>query len=204
MTNDAIHAVLLDLGNVLVFHDNGHLIARLAALGRRPAPEVAAALSPLWDACNIGRLAGADLRRAVSAAAGLSAALEPAAFADVWSCHFTVHQEVLPLVEALVGRVKLVLVSNTNADHIAALRPRLPLLDRFDSLVLSHEVGVAKPAPALFAEAVRRAGTTPERALFFDDVAAYVDAARACGLRAELFTDAETFRRQLAAHRITV
>jgi putative hydrolase of the HAD superfamily len=192
-----VDAVLLDLGNVLVFHDNDLLLARLAALGRRPVAEVTAALAPLWEPCNVGRLAGDELRQAVAAAVG--APIDTDTFARVWSCHFTVHEEVLPLVESLLGRVKVLLVSNTNATHIAALRPRLPILDRFDGLVLSHEVGVAKPAPAIFAEALRRAAAAPARAVFFDDVAAYVDAARRLGLRGEVFTDAATFRAQLAA-----
>jgi putative hydrolase of the HAD superfamily len=137
----------------------------------------------------------------VAAAAGTD--LDPAAFAAVWSSHFTVHQAVLPLVESLIGRVKLLVVSNTNADHIEAVRPRLPLLDRFDGLVFSHEVGVAKPAPGIFQEALRRAGTPAHRAVFFDDVPAYVEAARALGLHAEVFTDAPTFRRQLATLGLT-
>jgi FMN phosphatase YigB (HAD superfamily) len=192
-----IDAVLLDLGNVLVFHDNDYLLARLAALGPRSVAEVAAALAPLWDPCNTGRLAGGALRNAIASAAGVP--LDDDAFAAVWSCHFTVHEQVLPLVESLAGRVKLLLVSNTNAAHIEALRPRLPVLERFDSLVLSHEIGIAKPDPGIFAEALRRAGTAPDRTVFFDDVPAYVEAARAAGLRAEVFTDAPTFRTHLAA-----
>jgi glucose-1-phosphatase len=192
-----VDAVLLDLGNVLVFHDNAHLLARLAALGPRSVAEVTAALAPVWDPCNLGQLAGDDLRRAVAGAVG--APLDAAAFAAVWSCHFTVHEQVLPLVESLLGRVKLLLVSNTNAAHIAALRPRLPLLERFDDLVLSHQLGIAKPATEIFAEALRRAGTPPGRTVFFDDVPAYVDAARSAGLRAEVFTDAPTFQTQLTA-----
>jgi glucose-1-phosphatase len=193
----AVDAVILDLGNVLVFHDNDLLIARIAALGPRSPAEVSAALAPLWSPCNLGRLAGTDLRHAVAAAAGVS--IDEATFARVFSSHFTVHDAVLPLVDSLVGRVKLLLLSNTCADHIASLRPRLPVLARFDSLLLSHELGVAKPNPLIFAEAIRRSETAPSRTVFFDDVPAYVNAARTAGLRAEVFTDAPTFRAQLAA-----
>jgi glucose-1-phosphatase len=196
MSTAAVDAILLDLGNVLVFHDNDHLLAELAALGRRTPAEVARALGPVWDPCNRGQLSGDQLRLAVAGAAGVP--LDAAAFTAVWSCHFTVHAEVLPLVEALLGRVKVLLVSNTNAAHIAALRPRLPVLDRFDGLVLSHEVGVAKPDPAIFLEALRRAGSSPARTAFFDDAASHVTGARQVGIRAELFTTASHFRRQLA------
>jgi HAD superfamily hydrolase (TIGR01509 family) len=192
-----VDAVVLDLGNVLVFHDDALLIDRLAERGGRPADAVRAALRDVWEPANRGRLAGEALRRAVAAAAG--ADFDEAEFSDLWSCHFRFHDEVLPVVEGLFGRVKVLLLSNTNATHLDWIRPRLPLLERFDGLVLSYQLGIAKPDPAIFAEAVRLAGTTPDRTAFFDDVEPYARAAQSAGLRGHVFTDAATFRRQLAA-----
>jgi FMN phosphatase YigB (HAD superfamily) len=197
MPRPLVDAVILDLGNVLVFHDDRLLLERLAALGTSTPEAVRAALAGVWEPCNRGRLAGPALRDAVAAAAGVS--LDDDAFAAVWSSHFRVHHEVLPLVERLLGRVKLLLLSNTNATHVAWVRGQLPLLERFDDLVLSYELGLAKPEPAIFVEALRRAGTAPERTAFFDDVERYVTAASALGIRGHLFTDAGRFRQQLAA-----
>lgn len=197
MAAEPIESVLLDLGNVLVFHDDDRLIGRLAALGGRTPAAVAAALAPVWDPCHRGRLSGAELRRAVGDAAGLS--LDETTFAEVWSCHFRIHHEVLPLVEGLLGRVRVLLLSNTNAAHLEPLRPRLPILDRFDGLVLSYELGLAKPEPAIYHEALRRAGTPAARTAYFDDVEAYVRAARALGIQGQVFTDAPRFRDQLRA-----
>ena len=193
----AVDAIVLDLGNVLVFHDDARLFQALGAAGGRDPREVRAALTPVWDPCNRGLLAGDDLRRAVAVAAGV--ALDDASFRALWSSHFRLHEEVFPLVEALFGRVKVLLLSNTNATHLDWVRPRVPLLDRFDGLVLSYQLGVAKPDPAIFQEALRRAGTAPDRTAFFDDVEAYARAAQALGIRGHVFTDAPTFARQLAA-----
>jgi putative hydrolase of the HAD superfamily len=192
-----VDAVVLDLGNVLVFHDDALLFQRLAERGGRTADEVRAALREVWDPCNRGRLAGEALRHAVGRAAGVE--LEAADFPDLWSCHFRFHDAVYPLVESLLGRVKVLLLSNTNATHLDWIRPRLPLLDRFDGLVLSYQVGVAKPDPAIFEQALKLAGTAAARTAFFDDVETYVQAARALGIQGHLFTDAPTFRGQLAA-----
>jgi putative hydrolase of the HAD superfamily len=191
-----VDAVVLDLGNVLVFHDDAVLYQRLAERGGRGVDKIRAALREVWDPCNRGRLTGEALREAVGSAAG--ADLDPATFPDLWNCHFRFHTEVLPLVESLLGRVKVVLLSNTNAAHLDWIRPRLPILDRFDGLALSYRLGLAKPDPAIFAEALRLAGTIAPRTAFFDDVETYVQAARALGIRGHLFTDAENFRRQLA------
>src|SRR5687767_15912634 len=108
-----VDAVVLDLGNVLVFHDDAVLIDRLAALGGKTPEQVRANLGEVWEPCNRGRLAGEALRRAVGTAVGVD--FDPAAFADIWSCHFRFHDEVLPLVESLFGRAKVLLLSNTNA-----------------------------------------------------------------------------------------
>ena len=193
----AIDAVLLDLGNVLVFHDDARLFGRIAALGAGSADGVRDALAPLWRRFHVGELAGDALRAAVCGVAGH--ALHERDFLELWNCHFRIHREVLPLVEGLLGRVKVLLLSNTEAFHFEHLRPQLPILARFDSLVVSHEIGVAKPDPAIFREALRRAGTRPEATAYFDDVPRYVEASRALGIEGRLFTDAAAFERDLRA-----
>jgi putative hydrolase of the HAD superfamily len=191
-----LRAVLLDLGNVLAFHDDALLFARFGARAGLSGAVARERLLPLYPDVMTGALAGDDLRERVNAALDLQ--LDEPELAALWSCHFRLHDEVLPLVEGLLGRVALVLVSNTNARHVAHLRPRLPILERFDALVLSHELRVAKPDPGIFLEALRRAGVAPAQAAFFDDVPAYVDAAAALGIHGRVFTDAPAFARQLA------
>ena len=45
-------------------------------------------------------------------------------FFELWNCHFTVNHGILPHVEALLGRVKVLLLSNTNELHARFLRQR--------------------------------------------------------------------------------
>nr|WP_075010284.1 HAD family phosphatase [Stigmatella aurantiaca] len=191
-------ALIFDLGNVLVFHDNGLLFHRLGARAGLPPQEVAQRLTGAgWTAANRGQLDAEGIRRDVCGALGVELPLEE--FAPLWSSHFTVHEAVLPSVEALEGRVKRVLLSNTNVLHVAYLRPRLPLLQRFDAVLMSCEVGLVKPEPAFFQLALERAGCAPHEAAFFDDLPEYVEAANALGIRGHLFTTAPAFAAQLAA-----
>ena len=147
---------------------------------------------------NRGTLAGDQLRRAVSQASGATTVMDAETFFEVWTCYFRLHQEVLPMVETLLGRVQLALISNTNEIQWRFLQPQLPLLERFSALVLSHELGLAKPDPELFRTALRRVGRPAAACAFFDDIPAFVDAARALGIQAEVFTTAANFRVQLA------
>ncbi|MBZ4415487.1 HAD family phosphatase [Myxococcus sp. RHSTA-1-4] len=191
-----VKAVLLDLGNVLVFHDNARLFTRLGARAGLTGPEVAQRLTGAgWTDANRGLLDAEGIRQDVCRALGVE--LPMAEFAPLWSSHFTLHDAVLPRVEGLVGRVKLGLVSNTNALHAAYLRPRLPVLQRFDAVVMSCEVGHVKPEPDIFRLALERVGCAPGEAAFFDDLQEFVDTASALGLRGHLFTTADAFDAQL-------
>jgi putative hydrolase of the HAD superfamily len=193
-----VKAVLLDLGNVLAFHDNALLFTRLGARAGLTGPQVAQRLTGAgWTAANRGHLDAEGIRQDVCRALGVD--LPMAEFAPLWSSHFTLHHQVLPRVEGLVGRVRLGLVSNTNALHAAYLRPLLPLLQRFDAVVMSCEVGHVKPEPEIFQRALERTGCAPDEAAFFDDLAEFVEAANALGLHGRLFTTAEAFDAQLEA-----
>lgn len=193
-----IEAVIFDLGNVLVFHDNALLCRRLGERAGMSGEAVAAALADetLFEGTNRGDLDAGGIHREVCRILGLDLDLDE--FASLWSCHFAVNEGILPLVEGLAGRVKLVLLSNTNVLHTAYLRPRLPVLERFDHLLFSHDVGLVKPEPAFFREALTRAGVAPGAAAFFDDLPRFVEAARALGIRAYVFRDNEQFAGHLS------
>jgi putative hydrolase of the HAD superfamily len=53
---------------------------------------------------------------------------------------------------------------------------------RFDVVVLSHEVGLRKPEPAIFELAADRLGADPRECVFVDDVAHYLEPARQLGM----------------------
>lgn len=79
-----------------------------------------------------------------------------------------------------------------------------PAIGRLEDVLVSGEVGLAKPDPAIFRLAIERFGLDPARTLFTDDSPANVEAARGCGLRAEVFTSAAALRAALAAHGVPV
>jgi glucose-1-phosphatase len=196
MAAPRIEVVVLDLGNVLVFHDNALLARRLAERAGAPVEPLARTLAgPLSEDINRGLLDAEGIRREVCAVLG--ADLPAAEFAALWSCHFTPYPQMLPRVRALAGRVRLLLLSNTNVLHWEGLRDTLPALRHFHRHLLSYQLGVAKPDRAIFEHALREGGAAPSATAFFDDLQPYVEAARAVGLRGRLFTDAETFDRQL-------
>jgi putative hydrolase of the HAD superfamily len=66
--------------------------------------------------------------------------------------------------------------------------------DRFDAIHYAADLGWAKPAPEFFKAIEARTDLTPSDIAFIDDRPANVEAARACGWRAEVWTGRQSLR----------
>jgi len=95
-------------------------------------------------------------------------------------------EDSLPTLRELRARgLRTAIVSN--CDH--STRPivdELGLEREADAVVLSFEVGVAKPDPGIYQAALDALAARPEEAVFVDDQAAYCDGAEAIGIRSFL------------------
>jgi 2-haloacid dehalogenase len=95
--------------------------------------------------------------------------------------------------------VPLYALTNFGAEFWAGFRPVQPIFDLFADVVVSGEERCAKPDPRIYAIAERRFGQPPEALFFIDDNPANIEAARARGWQAHLFTDAASLEAELAA-----
>ena len=198
-TQPRIRALILDLGNVLIFHDNERLYRELGAACGRPAGEIEAVITASATGRRINVTAGPPESVFETLAPVLGFPGSFTQFAGIWNGIFTPNDAIVPLIAALQGRVRLVVLSNTNPLHMAYIRPRLPVLDRFDGVLTSYELGMVKPEAAIYERAVDFAGVAPAEAAFFDDVRGHVRGAERAGILGFLFTDTAAFAADLAA-----
>jgi putative hydrolase of the HAD superfamily len=179
--------LILDYGNVLSRVQDQTWMDEAA---RRLGAEVAAFRAAYWrhrHAYDDG-LSAADYWRRVVAAARPAAAPAPSDLAaliasDVasWSVY---HDEVWALAarfRAAGGRTAL--LSNSGPEVMARVRADHPLEARFDVVMISCEVGLAKPDPRIFRLCLERLGLSAGAALFVDDRADNVEAAAGVGLQ---------------------
>jgi putative hydrolase of the HAD superfamily len=100
-----------------------------------------------------------------------------------WVNAVTLYAETVPTLTALRERGLLLgLISNCSAQAGAVLE-RIGLAQYFQSIVLSCDVGVAKPDPAIFEHACGRLRVMPRESMFVADGAfTELDAARSLGM----------------------
>lgn len=92
---------------------------------------------------------------------------------------------------------RLLALTNWSAETFVHGRSRFAFLDRFEGIVVSGELGVAKPDPRIFAHLLERYAVRAQEAVFIDDVPANVEAALRAGLDALVFHDAAQLRAEL-------
>jgi len=107
----------------------------------------------------------------------------------------------IALVRALRPPYRCSVLSNADVSLRARLEGELALHHLFDDIVVSAEVGVAKPAARIFRLAAERLGLPPAACVFVDDWDGNVEAARAVGMPAVLHRvdQGHDLRAQLAA-----
>jgi HAD superfamily hydrolase (TIGR01509 family) len=189
-------ALVFDVGGIFILHDNERLFRRLAescvaldAVDRiREAamdPDITTGARPVHDVYD--EIVG-----------DLGYKRDWQGFLADWSSHFNVYHAMLTLLATLARDNRVLLFSNTNHehwDHVTKLADGA--LSRYDAY-LSHEIGDMKPRASAFQLVASRAGIEPARALFVDDLAENVAAARTLGFHGHIFTGREAFERFLA------
>jgi len=188
--------VIFDLGGVLLSVDFMRACKRLEAAGGAPAAVIHEAIRGGKDKIDFdtGRLSPQEFAERFCTAIGLR--LPYSEFADIWCDIFAEKREVTGLLDEIGRHADLVLLSNTDPLHIEYVRSHYGFLSKFTRLVLSYEVGHAKPARQIFERAIGLVAPGTQM-IYFDDVPEFVSAARAGGLPAEQFVDATKLRRDL-------
>lgn len=99
----------------------------------------------------------------------------------------TLFPEVQPTLEVLANHYRLAVLTNGNADV-----SRLGLADYFQFALCAEDLGVGKPDPRPFQEALKRGGVQPHEAVHVgDNPVDDIGGAKAAGLRAIWFNPGE-------------
>ncbi len=167
-----IEVLVFDLFGVIISFDDDLVTARLARNCADPADafERLHKLTARHDVIT-GASTLPQVHREVVDAFGLT--LSYPEFEAAW---LEPYSEPIPgmadLVRALSEHYRLVLLSNIDRNYWQVVRGMHPELECFESLLVSCDLGMAKPDPGIYRQVCRLTGREPSQCFFVDDTAA--------------------------------
>ncbi len=195
--DDAIEAVLLDAGGVLVLPDPARLRAALAPLGAHPDDELChrAHYAGMREVDRLGEADWPLVDRVVALTAGVPEDRVDAALPLIERVYLSEDWAPAPGAAEALRRLEeagvlLAVVSNATGQMEELLAEhRICGLDgatmaKVAVVVDSHVVGIEKPDPRIFAFALSALDVAPERCVFVGDSVHFdVEGARRAGIR---------------------
>jgi putative hydrolase of the HAD superfamily len=193
-----IKAVVFDIGSVLEVIDDSVFPAPFEA--RHGLADGAVAGVPEWPGDpGIGAMSEAEVRAHWQRHLRLDDEQADDLMRDYWAWYVgTLDRELYAWFAAQHGRLKTGILSNSGPGAREAERHH-GFEAITDDIVYSHEVGLAKPDPEIYALAARRLGVAPHEIVFLDDSQTCVDGARSAGWHVVLHLDTPTSIREMEA-----
>jgi epoxide hydrolase-like predicted phosphatase len=121
---------------------------------------------------------------------------EMTAIRDEFFAGDIVDREILAFLRSLRGTYITGLISNAWSD-LREYIVREKMEDAFDHIIISAEVGVAKPEAKIFQIALQQAEVSPNEALFVDDFQVNIEGCQKVGMKGIHFKDAPSALGQL-------
>ena len=189
-------ALVLDFGEVLVRPQSHAAISEMAAIAglgtdefhrrywqHRPAYDCGLPADEYWQlVLNDSRMDPADVRRVTP--------LLKDADARSWTDYREEMWQLTSDFRTRGGRTAF--LSNGVPEVMERVRRQRDLAAYFDVVIVSYEVGFAKPDRRIYELCLSRLGVAPAEALFVDDRIPNVEAARTIGISAIVFLGDES------------
>lgn len=186
----AIRAVVFDIGGVLeITPDLGVTRQWETRLGLPPGG-LDERMNDVWLAGSIGTITLDDVHEAVRDRLGLDEGQRIAFMADIWREYLgTPNTELIDYARGLRPRYRTGILSNSFVGAREREQEAYGFEGLVDEIVYSHESGMSKPDPRIYALVCARLGAAPQETVFLDDWDPYVTAARQAGIHAICYRD---------------
>lgn len=192
-----IRAVMFDIGGILeVIPEGGDPATRFPALDEEwerrldvPAGHLTRCYEAIAADGAFGRCTYDEWCARFRATSGMSQAdfdMYMVAFWDIYMGN--PNEELIAYFRGLRPRYRTAILSNSFVGAREQEEARYGFTSMVEVAIYSHEEGIRKPDPRIYALASERLGIPPGEIIFLDDVPENIDAARASGFQAILFT----------------
>jgi HAD superfamily hydrolase (TIGR01549 family) len=193
-----IRAVIFDLGGVIVRTEDFTPRERMASrLGMtRAEMEHLVFTGPSGLSAQLGEILADQHWENIRLALKLSPEEIILFQDDFWGAD-QVDVELLAYIRSLRSRYRTALLSNAFSSLRHFITDIWKFADSFDEIIISAEVGLAKPDAGIYYLALERLGVAAHEAVFVDDFIQNVEGARSIGMYAIHFQSVEQARAEL-------
>ncbi len=147
-------------------------------------------MADAWHGGGIGAVSEQEVHQALTERLGLDGQQLTDFLADLWREYLgTANTGLIDYARRLRPRYRTGILSNSFVGAREREQAAYGFEDLVDEIVYSHECGMSKPDPAIYALACQRLGVSPAQVVFLDDYEPYIEAARLAGLHAVLYRD---------------
>jgi putative hydrolase of the HAD superfamily len=200
-----LRAVVFDYGRVLTDPQDPQDPEAHAALLRITGLPLARFESLYWadrHAYDEGKLTGIEFWKKLLREAGLALDQDMIEELNQWDARMWTTENPAMLAWQLKLKQRGILtaiLSNMGDNVLVNIEREFDWIHRFDVLVWSFQLHMAKPDPAIYRHTLKELGVKPEETLFLDDKMVNIEAARALGIQAIQFSTIEQLRADLIA-----
>lgn len=107
------------------------------------------------------------------------------------------NESLVDYVGTLQGRYKLALLSNSASGYLRNELAKYDLEKYFDEIVISSEVGLIKPEPAVFEHIMQKLNVEPDECIFTDDNPKHTDAASKLGIHSIVYESVSELKQEI-------
>ena len=184
----AIQAVVFDVGGVLEITPDLGVTPKWEQRLQLVAGELDKRLHDVWRGGSIGTISEQDVHRSISEIMGMSTAQVDAFMQDIWQEYLgTLNTELVEYFRSLRPKYQTAFLCNSFVGAREKEQERYHFDELCDFIIYSHEVGMSKPDPRIYAITCERLGRQPAEVIFLDDREPNIEAARQFGMHGILF-----------------
>ncbi|HUW43719.1 MAG TPA: HAD family phosphatase [Bacillota bacterium] len=193
-----IKAVIFDIGNVALYFDHHKATKKMAKILDLPEKKVFEVINGDKNKFTNSYELGASNKVYWGEAADLLGVkkIPEKRFDQLWCSIFKPNKTAISLIKKLRKNYKTAFLSNTGRLHKVYFQ-KYGLYELVDVKIYSFKVGVRKPHPKIYKEALKRLKVRPNEAIFIDDLKENAEAAKKLGIHGIHFKNNNQLRKDL-------